>query len=102
VEINLKDKIYTCIGCGLNDPLVECAGIYYCPNPFCSASGSTNWKTENLNVEKDGDGYKIVSYEGWLEKGMAVINAMQYPLGAKIMALKKTKDIIKMLKRKEL
>ena len=87
--------INKCIGCGLVDDLVECGGIYYCPNPFCSASGATNWKLDNLNCE----GNRLLNYDGWLEKGMAVINKMPYELGGKIMALKKSKTIIAELKK---
>jgi hypothetical protein len=92
------DDIYKCISCGLIDELVECAGIYYCPNPFCYASGSTNWKRENLNVKEDGSGLRLVNSDGWLEKGMKVINKMSFELGNKIMSLDKTKEIIKELK----
>ena len=99
--IDLKDKVYTCIGCGLNDEKVECAGIYHCPNPFCSACGSTYWKAENLNVLKDKDGYTLLNTDGWLEKGMKVINEMPYALGAKIMALRKTKNMIAKLKHEQ-
>lgn len=98
----LRDSdIYICIGCGLEDKKVECSGIYYCPNPFCSASGSTYWKTKNLNIVHERDGVILTNYDGWLEKGMKVINEMPYELGSKIMVLKKTKKMIGMLKRYE-
>ena len=31
--------IYLCKACRLFHPDVECAGIYYCPNPLCTAAG---------------------------------------------------------------
>jgi hypothetical protein len=94
--------MYKCISCGLVDPLVECGGIYYCPNPFCTASGSTNWKVQNLKgiiEERDGATMTEESYRDWLTKGMEVIDKMPYGLGAKIMALKKTKSIIRELQK---
>lgn len=94
----MKD-IYKCISCGLEDKTVEAGGIYYCPNPFCMVSGATNWKRENLDVLELNDGLILNSNKGWLLKGMKVIEKMEYGLGAKIMALKKTKNKIKELQR---
>jgi hypothetical protein len=94
--------IYTCISCKLNDPLVEAGGIYYCPNPFCTASGSTNWKTDNLRgIIKDNTGITLTkeSYQDWLVKGMEFINKMPYELGAKIMKLRKTQKLIRELRK---
>lgn len=91
---------YTCFSCGLKDPQVEAAGIYYCPNPFCHGSGATNWKVENLvGVQKGPGGILLTgaSYQDWLGKGRDVVNKMPYELGAKIMALRKTKGTIKRL-----
>jgi len=33
-------KHYTCIGCGFTSKEVEAGGIYYCPNPACTAVGA--------------------------------------------------------------
>ena len=95
MPIKTDSDIYTCIGCKLNDEKVECGGIYYCPNPFCSVSGATNWKSNNLNVRETSDGFILLNIDGWLEKGMKVINEMPFELGNKIMSLKKTKSVIK-------
>lgn len=102
--VKKKEKerdIYTCISCGITDPIVEAGGIYYCPNPFCTASGSTNWKRNNLKVKEDRAGITILSYDGWLERGMEVVNTMPYALGVKIMATKKSQQIIRNLKHKK-
>lgn len=95
----MSKDVNTCISCGINDELVEAGGIYYCPNPFCTVSGSTNWKRENLNVRETGNRLILLNNDGWLEKGMAVIDKMPYELGVKIMASKKTQEIISDLKK---
>jgi len=96
-------KLYKCISCGLVDPLVEAGGIYYCPNPFCTVSGATNWKVQNLKgIVEDRSGITLSdeTYSDWLVKGMEVIDKMPYVLGHKIMSLQKTKSMIKALKKK--
>lgn len=96
--MSIDTEIITCISCGLVDDKVEAGGIYYCPNPFCTASGSTNWKIENLNTRRIGSSIEVVNYDGWLEKGVEKINNMPFELGNKIMQLNKTKEIITKLK----
>lgn len=41
-----------CIGCGLADRRVEAGGIYYCPNPACTAVGAY-WSRRELASFKD-------------------------------------------------
>jgi hypothetical protein len=95
----MKGNPEVCIGCGLDDPLVEAGGIWYCPNPFCNASGATNWKRANLSGFHDKGSYaELVHTNDWLEKGMAVINKLSYEAGQKIMALKATQEVIEELK----
>jgi hypothetical protein len=38
----LNSDIHRCCGCGWEDESVEGAGIFYCSNPFCLASGAFN------------------------------------------------------------
>lgn len=48
-----------CIGCGYNDRSVECSGIYYCPNPMCTATGG-NWIARNLpSVKGTSRGFTV-------------------------------------------
>lgn len=96
---NKKRDVNTCISCDLNDDLVECGGIYYCPNPFCYSSGSTNWKRDNLNVRDSGDGLILINSDGWYEKGMRALDKMSYALGSKIMKLDRTVEIINQIKQ---
>lgn len=37
---------YVCCSCELRHRYVECAGIYYCPNPLCLACGATCHKRD--------------------------------------------------------
>jgi hypothetical protein len=99
VETKTERNLYKCISCGIVDEKVECGGIYHCPNPFCTASGSTYWKTKNLNVKEDSSGITLLNYDGWLEKGMKVINEMSEELRNKIMASPKTKEILSELEK---
>jgi hypothetical protein len=46
--------INTCGGCGTTNDLVECGGIYNCPNPFCLASGAWNLRLEREYQDEDG------------------------------------------------
>lgn len=94
-------NIFECISCGLVDESVECGGIYYCPNPFCTVSGSTNWKIKNLEVIQDAHSITITSYKGWLDKGKTAIAAMPQALQDKIMALTKTKKMMKKLEEED-
>lgn len=94
MPIKIESDNYTCISCGLKDKTVEAGGIYYCPNPFCSVSGATNWKINNLHVQETSSGVELLSTDNWLEKGMAAINGMPYKLASKIMRLEKTKKVI--------
>jgi len=49
---------YKCIGCGLVRKNVEAGGIYYCPNPACTASGASCHKTNFKSYKNDnGTGY---------------------------------------------
>lgn len=93
--------VYKCISCGLVDESVEAGGIYYCPNPFCTVSGSTNWKIKNLDIKQDANSITIVSYKGWLDLGKAAIAAMPRELQDKIMALTKTKEMMKKLEEED-
>ena len=54
-------KHYTCIGCGLTDKRVEAGGIYYCPNPACTAVGAywARSKLKSFTPSDDGRTYRI-------------------------------------------
>lgn len=48
-------KHFTCIGCGLTDKRVEAGGIYYCPNPACTATGAWSHRTNLKSYREEGD-----------------------------------------------
>lgn len=54
---NKIDPIYVCCGCGIHHPDVECAGIYHCPNPLCTATGAAYWRAK-MKSYRDVDGHK--------------------------------------------
>lgn len=41
------DDISRCSFCGYESEDVECAGIYYCPNPICQGCGAA-WFRQNM------------------------------------------------------
>lgn len=45
---------YTCHSCGMNGKDVEAAGVYYCPNKFCSMSGAWGPRLKAGYQDKDG------------------------------------------------
>jgi len=72
-----------CISCGLEDDLVEAGGIWYCPNPFCTASGASNWKITNLKCSET----EILDMDEYKEKGIKHIFTYPEELKNKIIAL---------------
>jgi hypothetical protein len=46
--------IHICGGCGTTGDLVECGGIYNCPNPFCLATGAWNLRLERGYQDEEG------------------------------------------------
>jgi len=99
INIPTDRKIDQCYCCKLEHKDVEWGGIYYCPNPFCGMSGSTYWKTKNLNVKETKDGVELLNYDGWLEKGMETLDSFSKELKDKILALEYTKNQIEKIKQ---
>lgn len=56
---DLTKDIYKCCGCGLVREDVECSGIYYCPNPVCTATGSYWNKTKLKSFKDEGGKYYV-------------------------------------------
>lgn len=95
---NSKRDTNTCFACNLQDNLVEAGGIYHCPNPLCTGCGATYWKVENLKCKEFADGYEMLdSLQEYRRKALETIDKMPYALGAKIMALIKTKEVLEKL-----
>lgn len=61
-------KLMVCGGCGIEDGRVEAGGIYYCPNPFCSATGATNVRVEaGMQTYEAESGSSLMTDKGaWL------------------------------------
>jgi hypothetical protein len=58
-----------CIGCGLKSDKVEAAGIYYCPNPLCRASGGAWFRRKLTSYQEISPENHSVDLEEWLFKG---------------------------------
>jgi hypothetical protein len=52
-----RDPIYECCGCGIYHPEVECAGIFFCPNPLCPSCGAAYWRSK-MKSFRDINGHK--------------------------------------------
>jgi len=69
-----QDDIYTCRGCGLSSKNVECAGIYYCPNPLCTSSGAAPHRAKMKSFQEDKNGRHTVDPDEMLQVGLKFLH----------------------------
>jgi hypothetical protein len=70
-NIGKKRTVYDCFYCGLHDGMVECAGLFHCPNPGCTGPGGA-WFRADLQSYKTVAGDKhTVDDQEWLEAAEA-------------------------------
>jgi len=53
-QLEKARDVHKCGGCGTTGDLVECGGIYNCPNPFCLATGAWNLRLERGYQDEEG------------------------------------------------
>ena len=60
-----KRSIWDCFYCGLLSEKVECAGMYYCPNPLCAGPGGAWFRRKLLSYKESGNGGHTVDELEW-------------------------------------
>ncbi len=66
--------IYTCSFCPIgHHKSVECAGIYYCPNPLCTGPGGAWFRAKLTSYKSDPDGRHTVNWTEWVAEAEAYL-----------------------------
>lgn len=60
----------TCSSCGLVHKEVECRGIYYCPNPLCTISGTASHRSKFKSRKETSDGGYTIDPEEAVVEGL--------------------------------
>lgn len=58
-------EMHTCMSCGLTHSLVECRGIFHCPNKACAVSGNAGFRMTLPSYRENGDGSHSVDGREW-------------------------------------
>ena len=65
--------VYRCRSCALHHRLVECGGIYHCPNPLCRSCGADWFRSGRKSYTTDNKGRTLVDMTELVADGLRFI-----------------------------
>lgn len=72
---------HTCTYCGIDDPVVEAGGMYYCPNPLCPGCGAGWFNASLASYTPDASGNRY-TVDGVEQKRRAIAHVYGLPSSA--------------------